>query len=58
MSITPKWLRKSFCFPCMNRTKMLSDALEVSKKALAVRQVAIDHLKESVNERHTEPALN
>ena len=58
MSIAPEWLRKSFCFPCLKRTKMLSDALEVSKTALAVRQAAINHLKESVNERRTEPVLN
>ena len=58
MSIVSVRFRNPFCFPCMKRTKMLSDALEVSKKALAVRQAAIDHLKESVNERRTEPALN
>ena len=58
MSIAPEWFRKSFCFPCMKRTKMLSDALEVSKKALAARQVAINTVKESINERQVEPAIN
>ena len=58
MSIVSAWFRNPFCFPCVKRTKMLSEALEVSKTALAVRQAAISHLKESINERHTEPALN
>ncbi len=58
MSLTPEWLWKSFCFPCVQRTKVLSAALEASKKALATRQAAINTVRESISERHTEPAIN
>lgn len=59
LSNAVNWVkRRFFCFPCETRTGMLRDALEGSRRALGVRMVAADQLKEYTDEQRHQRAFN
>ena len=58
LSSAVKWVKQRFFFrfPCETRTGMLRDALESSRRALDVRMLAADQLKEYTDEQRHQRA--